>query len=378
MITLNQAKIAEAIEKEALDDVRSGRVGGAAVLVKQHGKEIFRACYGNSAPGVPLSPDALFRLASMTKPITALAILKQMEKGLLSPDDTLDRFIPEFGEMEIGRMRDGQLEIVGKAQGKINLLHLLTHTSGVGCEPLTAYVEGLYTPEREDTLAHVAQAYASYPLSFEPYTAQAYSGRVGFDLLARVVELTAGMPYNEYLTKEIFTPLHMVDTTFEPTEAQWDRMVCLHDYRDEQAVFYPFDRKHIFEQLPLSYFCGGGGLASTLSDYEKFTDMLLAGGKTADGKRLVSEQSVRLMRTVAVPDSIMPGNQKWGLGVRIICDDSYVALPPNTFGWSGAYGTHFWVDPDNGIIGIYMKNSKYDGGSGARTSAIFEQNVYLS
>ena len=115
-----------------------------------------------------------------------------------------------------------------------------------------------------------------------------------------------------------------------------------------------------------------------MSDYEKFADMLLAGGKTADGERLVSERSIRLMRTAAVPESMMPGNQKWGLGVRVICDNSYVALPPNSFGWSGAYGTHFWVDPDNGIIGIYMKNSKYDGGSGARTSARFEQNVYLS
>jgi CubicO group peptidase (beta-lactamase class C family) len=169
----------------------------------------------------------------------------------------------------------------------------------------------------------------------------------------------------------------MTDTTFHPTDEQWKRMVHMHDYQDGRAMYDPLDREHIFEQLPLQYFCGGAGLASTLSDYEKFADMLLRGGKTADGEVLIGEEYIRLMRTVAIPEHIMPGNQKWGLGMRVICDASYAALPVNTFGWSGAYGTHFWVDPDNGVVGIYMKNSKFDGGSGAKTAADFERNVYL-
>ena len=379
MIALDQAKITAAIERELSDDIASGRVGGAALLVKQHGEDIYRGCFGSAAPGATLGQDALFRLASMTKPITALAVMKQIERGLLSLDDPLDRFIPAYGEMEIGRMReDGQVEIIGKAQNKIKILHLLTHSSGIGCEPLTAYVEGLYTAEREGNLDSVTQTYADYPLSFEPYTAQAYSGRVGFDLLARVVELTSGMPYDEYLQKEIFAPLHMADATFTPAESQWERMVCLHDYKDGQAMFHPLDRMHVFGPLPLGYFCGGAGLVATLSDYEKFADMLLRGGRTEDGEQLVSEQSVRLMRTAAVPEAIMPGNQRWGLGMRVITDTSYTLLPVNAYGWSGAYGTHFWVDPDNDIIGIYMKNSHYDGGSGAQTAVHFERNVYLS
>jgi CubicO group peptidase (beta-lactamase class C family) len=378
MMTLDQSKIASAMQKEISADIASGRVGGAAVLVKQHGKDIHRACFGQSAPGKALEQNALFRLASMTKPITAAAIIKQIERGLLSLDDPLEKFIPAYGEMEIGRMReDGQLEIVGKAQRKITILHLLTHASGIGCEPLTAYVEGLYTPERESDLCSVTQTYADYPLSFEPGTAQAYSGRVGFDLLARVVELTADMPYDEYLRQEIFTPLCMEDATFTPSGAQWERMVCLHDYKDGQSLFHPLDRAHVFGPLPLGYFCGGAGLVATLSDYEKFASMLLRGGKAESGEQLLREQSVRLMRTPAISEAIMPGNQRWGLGMRVITDASYPMLPTNAYGWSGAYGTHFWLDPDNDTIGIYMKNSHYDGGSGAMTAVHFEKNVYL-
>lgn len=377
MMTLDKVRVTQAIEADVSADILSGRVGGAALLVKQHGQDVYRRCFGNAKPDQPLTPDALFRMASMTKPITAVAIMQLVERGLLSLDDPLDRFIPAYADMDIACLKDDRLEILGKAQNKVTILHLLTHSSGIACDMVGWHLEGHFTPEREHDLASVAQTYADYPLAFEPYTQQAYSGRVGFDLLAHIVELTSGMPYDEYLQKELFSPLRMTDTTFHPTDEQWERMVHMHDYQDGRAMYDPLDREHIFEQLPLQYFCGGAGLASTLSDYEKFADMLLRGGKTADGEVLLGEKYIRLMRTVAIPEHIMPGNQKWGLGMRVICDASYAALPVNTFGWSGAYGTHFWVDPDNGVVGIYMKNSKFDGGSGAKTAADFERNVYL-
>jgi hypothetical protein len=108
-----------------------------------------------------------------------------------------------------------------------------------------------------------------------------------------------------------------------------------------------------------------------------FADMLLAEGKTPSGDRVLEADTVRLMRRVAVPESVMPGNQRWGLGMRVICAESYARLPVGCYGWSGAYGTHFWIDPENEIVGIYMKNSRYDGGSGAQTAANFEKDVYL-
>ena len=376
MMKLDAKKVKENIEKRIVDDVRSGRVGGASVLVKQGGEVVYKGCFGSAADGVALSENAIFRLASMTKPITAVAVMKQVERGLISLDDALDRFITEYGEMELGRVVGGKVEIVGKAQNKIKILHLLTHTSGVGCGELGVALGRGSSYKYGDRLEDVAGEYANKPISFEPYSAQAYSGRVGFDLLARVVEITSGMPFDEFLKKEIFEPLGMRDTTFTPSNEQWERMVLMHKFDGEKAEFSPLDKEHVFESLPLTYFCGGAGLASTISDYERFADMLMNEGESYDGVRILSAESVRRMRTVSIPYEIMPCREKWGLSMRVITSTSYT-MPVGTFGWSGAYGTHFWIDPENEIVGIYMKNSRFDGGSGAKTAANFEKDVYL-
>lgn len=376
MIVLDRSRVKANIEKRINNDVASGRIGGASVLVKQRGKVVYKGCFGKAAEERAITENSIYRLASMTKPITAAAVMKQVERGLVSLDDNLEKFIAEYGEMEIGRVVDGKIEIVGRAQNKIKILHLLTHTSGVACGELSVALSRMMNVESEHDLESTTMVHSSNPISFEPYTAQAYSPRVGFDLLARVVEITSGMSFDEFLKKEIFEPLGMLDTTFTPTSEQWDRMVCVHNYEDCKASFEPLDRNHIFWDLPMTCFCGGAGLVSTLADYEKFADMLLSGGKARDREILLREETVRLMRTAAVPYEIMPGRQRWGLGMRVITDPAYI-LPVGSFGWSGAYGTHFWVDIENEIVAIYMKNSLYDGGSGAITAAEFERDVYL-
>lgn len=378
MIKLDKNRVKDNIEKRILADVESGRVGGASVIVKQKGEVIYENCFGLAGEGRELTSDTVFRLASMTKPITCAAILKLIDRGLLSLDDNLDKFIPEYAEMNIGGLDENKsIVIKGKAKQKIKILHLLTHSSGVGCGILAEKLALSTTKENRTDLKSITDTYACFPLSFEPYTAQAYSATLGFDLLARIAEIISGMPYNEFLKKEIFLPLGMTDTTFIPTDEQWNRMISMHDYKDGHSTFLPIDRSQVFGGLPLTYFCGGAGLASTINDYEKFADMLLAGGKTPSGEQLISEKLIELMITPAVPEQIMPGNQRWGLSVRVITSEAYKRLPINTFGWSGAYGCHFWVDPDNDIIAVYMKNSRFDGGSGATTAAHFEEDVYL-
>lgn len=375
---LDKNKVRENIEKRLLDDVSSGRVGGASVLVKQGGEVIYKNVFGRACSEAPITENSIFRLASMTKPITAVAIMKQVERGLVSLDDTLDSFIPGYEEMDIAVMDENkEPKTVKKAENKIKILHLLSHSSGVGSGAVGDYLNIHANRNAEIDLKGVCEEYASKPLAFEPYTAQAYSPRIGFDLLARVVEITSGMPYDEFLKKELFEPLGMCDATFVPTAEQWSRTVSMHAFDGVKSTFEPANHSSIFGGLPMTYFCGGAGLVSTVADYEKFADMLLAEGKSKNGERILSEETVRLMRTVAVPESIMPGNQRWGLGMRVIADPSYVGLPVGCFGWSGAYGTHFWVDPENEIVGIYMKNSRYDGGSGAKTAANFEKDVYL-
>ena len=234
--------------------------------------------------------------------------------------------------------------------------------------------EDRLTAGAQTDLKSITDAYANLPLSFEPFSAQAYSATVGFDILARIVEIVSGKSYDKYLTEEIFEPLGMTDTTFAPTDEQWERMTLMHSYKDGISSFAPLNKKTIFGGYPLTYFCGGAGLASTLSDYEKFVDMLASRGKTASGEQLITEELIDLMSTPTSPMEFYTG-EAWGLSVRVITGDKN-RIPRNSFGWSGAYGCHFWIDPANKITAIYMKNSTYDGGASAKTGQNFEIDVY--
>ena len=223
------------------------------------------------------------------------------------------------------------------------------------------------------TLEYVTDYFATQPLSFEPGTAQEYN-TVAYDVAARIIELTSGMPFGEYLKVNIFDKLGMTDTTFAPTSAQWERFVAVHG-RDENGKAFnsPMIEDCVIGNFPVTYQAAGAALAGTGEDYMKFAQMLLNNGKAADGTQVVSEEMVKLMATPMVSEKIMPGNQRWGLGVRVFVRDG--ALPKGTFGWSGMYGTHFWVDPSNQITAVYMKNSLYDGGAGAATANQFERDV---
>jgi CubicO group peptidase (beta-lactamase class C family) len=163
----------------------------------------------------------------------------------------------------------------------------------------------------------------------------------------------------------------MSDTTFTPTPEQWERMIPMHEYAEGKGNIGKIKEGCIFGPLPVTYFCGAAGLASTPKDYLKFARMLEQRGKYENGQ-IISEQLFEEMITCHAVGQ----NDSWGYGVRVIREGADPYLPQGSFGWSGAYGTHFWVDPQNEIIGIYFKNSSYDGGSGAMTSRNFERDVY--
>ncbi|MBQ3012813.1 MAG: beta-lactamase family protein [Clostridia bacterium] len=378
MKILDEQKIKNKIENRINEDIASGRVGGASVIVKQEGKVVYQNCFGQADNCKPLTKSAIFRLASLTKPITTAAILKQVDRGLVSIYDPIEKFIPEFADMEIGALAEGdEIVIVRKATEKIKILNLLNHTSGVGSLELgDKLFTKLLLHEKVD-LQSIANAYAKLPLAFEPGSVTAYSPLIAFDLLARVVEITSGKAYDQFLEEELFAPLGMVDTTFVPSAEQWRRMVNLHNFEDGKSSFLPLDKHHTMSDLPLTYFCGGASLVSTIGDYSRFAEMLLADGKTENGTQLISRELIKKMQTPSLSEQIMPGPQKWGLGVRVITGADYVRLPIGSFGWSGAYGAHMWVDPENQITAVYMKNSLYDGGAGALTAAHFEEDVYL-
>ena len=148
----------------------------------------------------------------------------------------------------------------------------------------------------------------------------------------------------------------------------------MHDYRDGKAQVAQTTEGCVFGNYPTTHALAGAGLVSTIDDYKNFVTMLLDGG-VFKGRRILSQEMIDQMATPQIKDPIQKGRSLWGLGVRVIVDEKDI-LPLGTFGWSGAYGTHFWIDPENNILAIYMKNSRFDGGSHAVTGRNFELDVY--
>ena len=340
----------------------------------QDGQTVYQDCFGDERIGIQVSEHMLFRLASMTKPITAAAILLLIDRGALELDTPVSKWIPEFGQMNVGQVCQDKIEIISPAKTSITIRHLLSHSSGLGSGTVGDFLQESFPVCERKNLEQMVNFYTENPLDFEPFTNQAYSALHAFDVLARIVEIVSGMPYDVFLEKEIFSPLGMVDTTFSPTEEQWKRMIPMHSYENGVGRTEKFPENSVFESIPTICFCGGAGLASTLQDYKKFAAMLLNYGRI-EGQQLISEKMIREMATPQLPPAIMSGQEVWGLGVRVIKEEAYADLPCGAFGWSGAYGTHFWVDPVNRITAVYLKNSRYDGGSGAKTARRFEQDV---
>lgn len=378
MRKLNAEKLNALVDARVNADIASGKVGGAALCVVQDGEILLHKTYGyqNATTKEPLREDAMYRLASMTKPITAVAALIAEEQGLLSIDDELCKYIPAYAHMKIGHVEEGKAVYDKDAETPITIKHLLSHTSGIGTLEIGDLAWAQMPADKAQTPEGVMDWFADKMLAFEPYTAQWYSPVVAFVAVARIIEIVSGMDYNAFLKKYLLDPLGMNDTTFAMTEEQKARMIAMHNYTEEQGGFaVPKSVETIFENIPVTQYCGGAGLAATLDDYVKFGEMLTHGG-TLGGVRILSPESVNKMGSVQVTDAIMGPPQQWGLGVRVITAE--YQMPIGCFGWSGAYGTHYWSDPENKITAIYMKNSGYDGGSGAVTSFLYEQDVYAS
>ncbi len=377
-------KLQKALTERNLNDIANKVIFCSQVIVNQDGKRVYSAEYGtNGTDGEKLKSDATFRIASMTKPITVLAVLQQVEKGNIDLNAPLSEYIDGYKNLPIGKNVNGKFEIVGESKTPIKLYHLFSHTSGVETGDVINEFTAKMTEKEKANLKSVVEYYADKPLYFETGTAQCYSPHVAFDIGARIVEKVSGKDYATYVKENIFDPIGMKDTTFTPTAEQWDRLVKLHELdNDGNMKATVSDRKHIYGDNPLTYYCGGAGLMSTAEDYSLFSETLLFGGVSKNGKRIIGEKYLKEMSTPYCPIEFMDiGTQKtgvtWGLGVRVFTNNDG-KLPKGTFGWSGAYGTHFWVDPVNRITAIYMKNSCSNGGAGSITGENYENDVMAS
>lgn len=378
MKPLNINLLKKNIEETINADIKSDRVGGAVVIVKQDGKTVYKNAFGSStADGkTPMQENTIFRLASLTKPITAVAAIILAERGEIHLDDPIEKYLPEFGDRFIAEITSGG-ELINrrKALNKITIKNILTHTSGIGSRDTGSYQSGNMTEDDKRTVSSCVAFFAKQSLEFEPGTKESYSAFAAFDVLVEIIEKISGEDYNTFLKKNLFIPCDMRDTTFVLDEEQNSRLVAMHESPGRENIPNMIREGCIFENFPSTHYLGGAGLVSTVNDYANFAEMLLCGG-VFGGKRIISENGVKLISTPHVPEEIQPGSQRWGLGVRVITGEN--TLPVGSYGWSGAYGGHFWVDPVNKITAVYMKNSRHDGGAGAQTAVMFEKNVYDS
>lgn len=344
---------------------------GSHIIIRQNGEEILNRTWGKASQNSSCLPnDTVYRIASMTKPVTAAALLAEQDKGRLNINDDVSDYLGGFGEMLI-KTSSGNLRA---AKNRIKLYMLVSHISGIDTQTIESDVNPI--PRGERCLENITEYAAGLPLNFDPGTAQEYN-TAAFDIAARIIEKTSGISFAEYLKTNIFDKLGMTDTTFAPTPEQWNRMVAIHNMKNGKPFDDPTPATSVIDGYSVRYCAAGCALVSTAEDYSRFAEMLLNGGKAADGTAVLSEESVRLMTTPVVDEAVMPGSQKWGLGVRVITDNKYV-LPEGCFGWSGKYGSHFWVDPSNRLTAVYMKNSSFDGGAGCMTANEFEKDVMKS
>lgn len=373
MYTLNAERLAENVDNIVQYDFLNNKVFGSAYYVYQEGNLTLERCYGTAAlnANAPVMNTTLFRLASMTKPITAIAALILVDRGLLSLDDSVDVYLPQFKNLHI---IDSLHHDLGAPKNLPTIRHLLSHTSGIGCDEVK--LRSQLVDDRKTLDSEIAYITRS-GLDFEPGSKAMYSPWDAFDVLVKIIEIVSGMDYLRFLEKEIFAPCNMIDTTFVLNADQHARLADMHTRMDGKNAVFEMPQGCIFENFPCTHFLGGAGLASSLRDYCNFSKMLLHKGMF-EGQRILSEETFNCLCTQQVSETIMPGLERWGLGVRVIAEEAYPYLPVGTFGWSGAYGSHFWIDPVNNIFAVYMKNSKVDGGAGNESARKFEEAVYSS
>lgn len=333
--------------------VDSGDLAGAVTVVgRKDGVVAFDAVgQRDIAAKAPMTKDTLFRIASMTKPITAIGIMILADEGKLAPDDDVAKHLPEFTNQKL--VAQGIDEVVLKKPNRpVKLRDLLTHTSGVANYPKG--VDDVYT-KRNRTLAETALATALQPLTFEPGTKWSYSNP-GIDTLGRVIEVTSGQSYEKFLQTRVFDPLGMKDTTFYPTKDQLARLA--HTYGKNKdgklidtgtaLIGLPAEPKH---PIP------AGGLVSSGADLAKLYQMMLHKGEL-NGKRILSEKAVAEMtrvQTGEIKTGFVDG-MGFGYGWAVVREPKGVTsmLSTGTYGHGGAFGTQGWIDPTQDLFVVLL------------------------
>ena len=347
---LDAARLAE-IPKRMEQFVASNIISGAVTLVARRGEIAALDAVGESdlVTHRKMQPDDLFWIASMTKPMTAVAVLMLQDEGKLSVDDAVEKYLPEFKGQWMITQRSTSSMTLARPPRAILIRDLLTHTSGLGDVP---------APRPSSSLTELVMAYSQQPLKFPPGSKWEYCNS-GINTLGRIVEVVSGKPFAGFLQERLFDPLDMDDTTFWPTRNQARRLAKSYQPGsssgplEETSIF--FIKGELNDRSRTAY--PAGGLFSTASDVAKFYQLMLSDG-TWHGKRILSHEAVAQMTRTQTGD-IKTGfvdGMSWGFGFAVEKESKGITrmMSPGTFGHGGAYGTQSWADPQKDLIVVLM------------------------
>ncbi len=353
--------------------IDAGKIPGAQILIARRGQIAWTECAGlrDVERGRPWERYTIARFYSMTKPITSTALMMLYEQALVSLDDPVDAYIPEFTGRQVIWPGAKSITEVEPAETRMTLRHLMTHTSGLtyGFQPgllAETYREtGVDFSVRDGNLTETVKRLAALPLGFEPGSHWNYS--VSTDVLGRVVEVISGQPLDRFIADHILGPLGMGDTFFGVPEAKQDRLGAHYNRTDDDGMKLAEDGPGTgFRADRVTQFSGGGGLLSTADDYLRFAEMQRRGG-ALDGVRILGPRTMRLMASNHLPGDLASMGQKvwaevsfegigFGLGGWVMLDPARAQTlgSPGDFGWGGMASTVYWVDPAEEMVVIFL------------------------
>jgi CubicO group peptidase (beta-lactamase class C family) len=349
-------RIGEAIQRH----IDEKHISGAVTLVARRGFVVHHQAHGvkDIDTKQPMTRDTMFKMASSTKPVTSVAVMMLVEEGKVRITDPVSRFIPEFKDMKVAVEKEGKSEPeLVKADREITIRDLLTHTSGLGSggPGSRKFPRELIFPKENETLAICVPRLAQMPLDFQPGTAWRYSGLAGIDTLSRVVEIASGQSFDDFLRQKLFSRLGMRDTFFAVPDDRRERLATIYQSTPKGLV-----KNALQLTFPRTYFSGAGGLASTAADYFRFAQMLLSRGEYA-GASILSLRSIQIYSSNQVGNMFRQqlgrgDGMGFGFAVEVVQDanEARSFRSNGSFGWDGAFGTHFWVDPEQELVAVLM------------------------
>jgi CubicO group peptidase (beta-lactamase class C family) len=346
--------------------VDDGKLAGSVALVARKGRIVYHRAFGqrDREAGDAMRTDSIFRIASQTKGVIAVATLMLVEEGKLLLTDPLGKYLPEWMETTVAVPRQGGGYDVVRAKRPITIRDLLLHTSGVGYGMGVAAdawqkagIQNYYFSDRDESIRAIVARMAKLPMDAHPGEQWVYG--YSFDILGALIEVVSGQPLDRFLHEHLFAPLGMNDTSFFLPPDKRNRLTAVYGRDADGRLFRAPPEgpagQGAFVDGPRRTFSGGAGLLSTAQDYARFLQMLLNGG-TFEGKRFLSRKTVELMTTDHLSPVVFRPGVGEGLGFSVVIDLGKRGEPGSIgeFGWGGAYHSTYWVDPQEELVVVYL------------------------